>query len=845
MGKSLSKNNLQKIHTYAQDIEAVKSARGVKSSTPAIANQNTPTPKIITPTPTPKSAPKKTEPATALLVPDKPKLPAIRTMSDDSKKVSSDKSSTTSPVIHPPKERTDEPTTLPTTKTPQKKEDPVYTKTPTTLPSPTKLSEAKNLEPKTEKRDHIQKTPALDTTKTSAPKIAPDNTKIPQTKKPALSISTPIQSPTRDKTYSATVITDTKHKRFSIWNELFKKVSAFINTKTAKKKVNYTTTTTPLRKGVVQSATTNTARKTIADYSSLKDRVKTRKPTQIEDEVNKTIFTETPDQGEVLNNAALEKTRSELLNSIEKEVSEIDDELPEYISPVRHSSGYEVPVFVQHTTNTTPAPASSKNKIGWEHYTDENQDDEIETKPNLTEAESTPVSLPTEIPTVSLPIPEVSNRYPSDIVIKRFPIKNRQVENQTAPQIHSATLNSNPKETLDDTLNTKPKVIFDEPEETTPTVQTEFKDHEQHLAHNKEVKSTPHIFNTPYVNGVEVILPPKEGASEFVGVSINQTALPTTEATESTLVPQFVQPKIEPLIPTELPTANQASTESTTNFYEDKREFMTPPEQSTIPPIAPIPPIDPTVASQENKPELTQSIPATNRIPLNGWRNRAVRFITEYTQTFIFGGLVAATILVVGSIAMNSLWSQFNSTSNTTSSHRYINSSSINVVTVSPLSQLTITEQIFRHNNAIGVSELILQNNESVKISPTIITQLLRLPLEPSFNASLTDIRFGWYREAPFIVLRYSGDSTARGALLQWERTMHNDILPLFNRTITPTAQLTPFRDSTINNLDVRILYTSTGEEVLLYGIVAPGHILITTSEMSFLNLTTNFNANQ
>jgi hypothetical protein len=75
------------------------------------------------------------------------------------------------------------------------------------------------------------------------------------------------------------------------------------------------------------------------------------------------------------------------------------------------------------------------------------------------------------------------------------------------------------------------------------------------------------------------------------------------------------------------------------------------------------------------------------------------------------------------------------------------------------------------------------------------------------------------------------------------ERTIYSDLLPLFGQTPVAPSMLAVFKDATVNNIDVRVLYTSSGEQELMYGIVASGHLIITTNEMSFLNLSSNFNA--
>jgi len=298
---------------------------------------------------------------------------------------------------------------------------------------------------------------------------------------------------------------------------------------------------------------------------------------------------------------------------------------------------------------------------------------------------------------------------------------------------------------------------------------------------------------------------------------------------------QFSQPKIVPSSPFE----TTETAERALQPVEDSLEYPTANVQAqpTTPTLKPVD-LTRSEALQNN---ATQSTTQTSQ-PTPRNNNSVIRFITQYTHTFILGGLTVASVVIVGSIAIISLISQFGTTATTETSHQYFNSSALHFVAINPLSTLTITQQISRHNNAVGVSEIIIKDNEGKVIPTTILTQLLKLPIDPSFNASLLDIRFGWYREEPFIVLRYSGDTIARGALLQWEQTMYADLLPLFSQTPVSSTQLTQFKDIVINEIDVRALYTTSNGEEFLYGIVAPGHLIITTSEIAFLNLSNNFN---
>lgn len=847
MAKSSVAKNLQKIHTYAQDIEAV---RGVtQTNAPTTSNQDVEikeSPKIVkadfTPTPTIKTVPKKEEKEedeehTELLVPQKPKLPAIRTMESDSKKIDQTKTITTAV-----ESKVTKPKDLVATKTEDKKPEifsdgetkktVVYTKAPEIHLPTTKIDRP---EEKTIEKDAITPAQAPKVSVPAAPPISQEKASQATPKK-VTKLITPTKEggtgkQTRDTTYSATVITDTKHKRFSLWGELKKKLNTLVKSKTAKKKVNYTTPTTPLRKGVVQSATTNTARKTIADYSSLKDRVKARQPEEniVEEKTTDTNMgsIEVPKD----NSAEIEKTRFELLHSIEKEVGAVDNKLPDYLSPITKKQPDELPVF-NRVVDKSDKPTASIDSTSWEHYTN---DDVAET------VAQTEIKNPTldVVPAVDTLLPEEKIHVPVPIRTDREQSQAEKVEEVKTPAFNVAPVTPRILPTIPPAPTEIPDVdmsAVNEPaftpiadEEETYTPNTTYQDGEVGNANEYE-ESPEQAFTSPE----EVVYQTEDAGIAYEQPTENyqQDEQYVQEADTLTTPPQyFTQPKIEPTIP-------GWSAPEEINLQEQ------PTETQSQTPLEPVPAPMESAGRPIDLGETTVAVPSSNPIPRPAPKqsNRIISFITQYTQIFILGGLVAASVFVVGVIATTSLISYYSDKPTTTATHNYFNSSAVYPVIVSPLSSLTVTEQITRHNNAIGVSEVILQSGEAEAVSPAVLIPLLKLPLDPTFNASLLDIRFGWYREEPFVVIRYSGDLVARGALLQWERTMYADLLPLFGLTPVSPSMLSVFKDATVENKDVRVLYTASGGEELMYGIVAPGHVIMTTSEMSFLNLSSNFN---
>lgn len=79
----------------------------------------------------------------------------------------------------------------------------------------------------------------------------------------------------------------------------------------------------------------------------------------------------------------------------------------------------------------------------------------------------------------------------------------------------------------------------------------------------------------------------------------------------------------------------------------------------------------------------------------------------------------------------------------------------------------------------------------------------------------------------PFLIIRsYNFDELFAG-LLEWEDTMPEDLSPLFGESM---ATSTHFIDAVQNNKSTRILYDTTGNEVLLYSFINQNVVIITTS---------------
>ncbi|MEI6400390.1 MAG: hypothetical protein WCO58_02615 [bacterium] len=88
----------------------------------------------------------------------------------------------------------------------------------------------------------------------------------------------------------------------------------------------------------------------------------------------------------------------------------------------------------------------------------------------------------------------------------------------------------------------------------------------------------------------------------------------------------------------------------------------------------------------------------------------------------------------------------------------------------------------------------------------------------------------------PFIILTLSGTDGSFQGMNEWERTMAQNILPLFDYETLPADPLfyKVFDDSIIENQNVRVLRDEFGQDVLLWSIVNTKTVIITTNKEAF-----------
>jgi hypothetical protein len=185
----------------------------------------------------------------------------------------------------------------------------------------------------------------------------------------------------------------------------------------------------------------------------------------------------------------------------------------------------------------------------------------------------------------------------------------------------------------------------------------------------------------------------------------------------------------------------------------------------------------------------------------------------------------------------------WNPSSDTTAGIRtgnYIQGSALKTITANR-DRLIIQNAIQQYQQNDGVTELRIQNTAGTNVSFRDFSELVNIRVYSAFANSIRDYRLGWYRQEPWIFLQVPDSHVSRGAMLDWEKQITRDMTNIFGVTLTlnPNPE---FTDKTINGKDVRMLLDSNNLPIIQYGFTKNG-ILISTSEISFINLEANVQA--
>lgn len=126
-----------------------------------------------------------------------------------------------------------------------------------------------------------------------------------------------------------------------------------------------------------------------------------------------------------------------------------------------------------------------------------------------------------------------------------------------------------------------------------------------------------------------------------------------------------------------------------------------------------------------------------------------------------------------------------------------------------------------------------------------------------SFVRSLNEgFTFGFHvfdGNQPFFVFSSNFFESSLAGMLEWEPTLHTNLVPLFGdalreefligtSTRSRPANL-PFEDEIISNKEVRVLYDFEGREVVVYGFPNTRTLILTTNRHTFTELVTRMSS--
>lgn len=181
-----------------------------------------------------------------------------------------------------------------------------------------------------------------------------------------------------------------------------------------------------------------------------------------------------------------------------------------------------------------------------------------------------------------------------------------------------------------------------------------------------------------------------------------------------------------------------------------------------------------------------------------------------------------------------------------------------NQITVIGRDRDALIEQVFNesqksslNNGEILYLELVSSTTE--RIDTQTFLNAMKTQIPPSLARAFgPTFMFGIYQmgnsPVPFLLIRLESFDRSYDGMLSWEKTMFEDIGPLFTSSILPVQETTSnngssttkilqfntsyssgFFDETVRNKDVRVLENNRGETLLVYSFLDKETLLITS----------------
>lgn len=151
---------------------------------------------------------------------------------------------------------------------------------------------------------------------------------------------------------------------------------------------------------------------------------------------------------------------------------------------------------------------------------------------------------------------------------------------------------------------------------------------------------------------------------------------------------------------------------------------------------------------------------------------------------------------------------------------------------------ILISAKLAASNAGLGNIYTIIPTNTSTSTTFAPISQVFRNTKMPDrLKRSLSDTYMvGTYiydANSPFIIVKNTFFQNAFSGMLDWEKNMRTDLLPLIRVTHAQeenTATSTTFTDTVVANIDTRVLKNEAGDSILMYAFADKDTIVISTN---------------
>ena len=135
-----------------------------------------------------------------------------------------------------------------------------------------------------------------------------------------------------------------------------------------------------------------------------------------------------------------------------------------------------------------------------------------------------------------------------------------------------------------------------------------------------------------------------------------------------------------------------------------------------------------------------------------------------------------------------------------------------------------------------NITDFVFIDGDKHLITPELFFKYSGVNTPLGFSSFLTDkFMFGVYgadQNKPFIILKISSFENSLAVMLKWEKTISSDIKEIM--PVSEASSGSKFQDKIIKNHDTRILYSESGQTVLLYSFLDKDALVMTLDNNTF-----------